>query len=183
MINLLPPQIKKEHKELKKFKRILILISLFLFFGLFLSLILFLIKNHISQQAMAQKILFEQKEVELKELLGQREFEEIIKQNNLIFTQLKSFYQQQPNLTEIIEKIDKTLPEGIYLTELSLSSQLPEKRIIECRLTGFSPSREKLIEFKENLKQEKNFKEVYFYPGNWLEKVDINFLVNFQIEI
>lgn len=119
MINLLPPQIKKEHKELKRFKRILILISLFLFFGLFLSLILFLIKNHISQQAMAQKILFEQKETELKELLGQREFEEIIKQNNLIFTQLKSFYQQQPNLTEIIEKIENS-PYLIEIKDLTM---------------------------------------------------------------
>jgi Tfp pilus assembly protein PilN len=179
MINLLPPQIKKEVEEEKIFKIILILGTLFLFFLLFLSLFLFLIKIYISQEIKTKKTLFEQKQAELI-LPTQKGFEEIIKKNNLILAQLNSFYKEQPYLTEIIEKIYKTLPDGFYLTKISLTSQLPEKRIISCRLSGFSPNRKKLIEFRENLKKEDAFKNILFPLDVWINPNDINFSVSFE---
>lgn len=180
MINLLPLREKKENEQEENWKIVLVLGILVLVFLFSLSLILFSIKVYISREVAAQKILFEQKETELKTPQA-RQFEEKIKQSNLILAELKSFYQQAPYLTEVIERISKALPQDVYLTNLSLDSQPLERRELQCRLLGFSPSREALVEFKENLEKDNNFKNVYFPPINWVKPIDIDFSVTFQI--
>jgi len=182
MINLLPLREKKEIEMEENWKIVLILGFSVLVFLFSLFLILFSIKIHISNKTAAQKILLEQKEAELKTPQMQR-LEEKIKQSNLIFAELKSFYQQAPNLTEAIERISKALPQGVNLTNLSLTSQLPERQELECRLLGFSSSREVLVEFKENLEKDNNFKNVYFPPINWIKPIDIDFTATFQIKL
>ncbi len=182
MINLLPLKEKEGLIEEEKWKIVLVLGVLILFFLFSLFLILFSIKIHISERTAVQKILLEQKEAELKtpQMLP---LKEKIKQSNLILAELKSFYQQQPYLTEVIERISKALPQGVNLTNLSLISRFPEKKELEGRLLGFSPSREVLVKFKENLEKDNNFKNVYFPPINWVKPIDIDFTVTFQIEL
>ncbi len=181
MINLLPLLEKKEIEQEKNWKIMTILGILFLVFLAFLSLVLFLTKTYLSQKAMAQKILVERKEEKLN-MLALQQFEEKIKQGNLILAELKAFYQQQPYFIETIKEISQTLPQGVYLTSLSLKSQLPKEQKIECRLLGFSPIRESLKKFKGNL-EKANFKNVFFPPITWVKPTDINFSATFQIEL
>lgn len=182
MINLLPQQERKENELEKKWKLVLILGIFLLIFLTFLSLILFSIKVYISWEVDAQKIFLEQKEIKLKTPQMQQ-FEEKIKQSNLTLAELKSFYQKNPYLIDIIGRISKTLPYGLYMVNLSLASHLPERQEIECRILGFSPTRELLVEFKENLEKEKIFKNIYFPPISWVEPIDINFSVTFQVAL
>ena len=175
MINLLPPEQKGELRQEEKLKLVLILGIIVLAFLISFTLILFSIKTSFSADLEIQKIYFEQREKEL-ESPEIRELEGKIKNYNLTLSKLETFYQGQPDLTSILEEISQTLPQGTYLTSLNFNPQIPQ-----FTLTGFSPNREKLLQFKENLEKTEDLKEIYFPPANWLQVTDINFSINFKI--
>lgn len=184
MINLLPPQFKKELSEEKNWKLTIILGILILAFFISLALILFSIKTLISTQAQYQKALLDSAEEEFKDSEFQNLEKEITFLNQTFF-ELDSFYRNKFSLNEILEKIPTTLPPGIYLTSFSFSPAALEKREeyrFEISLTGFSPTRKTLKELEENLKTQTDFKEVYFPLSNWAEPADINFYLTFKLE-
>ncbi len=174
MINLLPPQQKEELLEEEKYSLVLTLGILFLIFLISLILILFSIKIFISGEIEVQKILLSAEEKRFKESQIQN-LEEKINASNQTLSKLNLFYQNQLNLTETLEKISGTLPPGTYLTTLNLN-------LAQISLSGFSPTREILLEFKENLDKEGTFGEIYFPPSNWVKPIDIDFSVNFKIK-
>lgn len=177
MINLLPPQQREELLAEEKFKLILTLGIIILAFLLSLILILFLIKISLSTDLEIQKIYFEQRKKEL-ETLGIQELEERIKDYNLTLSKLKTFYQDKADLISILEKIFQALPQGTYLTSLNFNPQ-----ISQFSLTGFSPSREILLQFKENLEKTAGFKEIDFPVQNLIQTTNIDFSVNFKINL
>lgn len=177
MINLLPPEQKEELLEEEKLKLVLTLGIIILAFLVSLTLILFSIKISFLADLEIQKIYFEQKKKELENPRIQ-ELTEKIKNYNLTISKLETFYQGQPDLTSILGKISQTLPQGIYLTTLNFNPQ-----ISQFSLTGFSPNREILLRFKENLEKTEGLKEIYFSPASWIPAADINFSVNFKINI
>lgn len=158
MINLLPPQQKEELLEEEKYNLVLTLGILFLIFLISLILILFSIKIFISGETEAQKILFSGEEKKFKESQIQN-LEEKINISNQTLSRLSLFYQTQLNLTEILEKISGTLPSGTYLTNLNFSLLTTpaegetQKYLAQISLTGFSPTREILLEFKKALEK------------------------------
>jgi len=175
MINLLPPQQKEELLEEERLKLVLILGIVILAFLASLTLILFSIKTSLLADLKTQEIYFEQrkKEMESPEI---RELEEKIKNYNSILSKLETFYQGQIDLTSILEKISKTLPEGIYLTSLNFNPQT-----FQVSLNGFSPDRQRLLQFNENLEKTADLKEIYFPAANLLQLTDIDFSVSFKI--
>lgn len=177
MINLLPSQQKEELFQEEKLKLVLIFGMIFIVFLLSLILIFLSIKISISRDLEIQKMFLEEKE---KEISLNRELEEKIKNSNLALSKLNSFYQSQLNLTGILEKISATLPSGTYLTNLNLI-RAKEKSAVLILLSGFSPNREVLLSFKENLENEKDFFEIDFPPENWVKPTDINFNVTFKL--
>ena len=91
---------------------------------------------------------------------------------------IESFYQNQFRATELIEKIAKILPPGVYLTQFSLSSKYGDKekkQEIQLSLSGFSPTREILYNFKKNIEKEKDFQNIYFPSSNWIKPTDVDF--------
>jgi len=179
-VNLLPQEEKELLVQEEKWKLILILEIILLAFFISLALILFSIKTYISGQVEAQKILLSQKELDAPHI---QQLEKNIKDNNLIFAQLHSFYQERISVTGALEKISQVLPEKLYLSTLNftvLTSQ-QSKYSAQISLSGFAPTRELLLEFKERLEGQEHFKEVYFPASNWLKPTDINFSVSFKI--
>jgi len=175
MINLLPPEQKQVLLLEEKFKLVLILGIIVLAFLVSFVFILISIKIFLDAEMEIQKINFEQKEKELK-VPALQDIENKITEANAAFSQLDSFYRGQRNSIVVFEKIFNALPSGIYLNNLSfnsISSQI--------FLLGFSPSREILLQLKENLEKETSFSGVYFPPINWIEPVNINFSLNFKI--
>jgi len=183
MINLLPPQYKAELREEESWKLILILEILVLIFLICSALILFSIKISISGQVEAQKILLSYEEKKFEESQIQN-MEEKITTSNQTLLELNSFYQGQTNLTEILEKISETFPVNVYLATLNFSplTTKNEKYVAQISLSGFSPTREILLEFKKNLEKEELFEEIYFPSSNWVKPTDIDFSVNFKIK-
>lgn len=183
MINLLPP-VEKEKLALEKKKRIIIILwALVLFFLVCLILILFSIKIYLRSQVESQKafLIEAEKEFEQSEI---QDFREKVSSVNLTLTKLYSFYQQKIYFSQILEKISQALPSEAYLTNLSaVFCPDGEKGNVRVSLSGFVSTRETLFEFKKNLEKESNFKEISFPPANWVEPTDINFFINFKINI
>jgi Tfp pilus assembly protein PilN len=171
--NLLPPQTKDELYE-EEIKKMIIISGILILIFLFSStLILFTINNYILKQIDLEKtvINLEEKNSEAPEIQNLRE--KIISINRTL-SQLDSFYQAQVRLTEIFNKISDILPSQMYLTNFSY-----QKESAQVSLSGFSPNREILFEFKKTL--EKEFPEANFPPQNWIKATDIDFQVNFKI--
>jgi len=173
MINLLPPTEKQKLSREKTKKIVIILGALILVFLICLILILISIEIYIQSQVSYQKILYESKEKQFKDSQAQ-EIQKEISEYNQNLLEIKSFYQKQANLVEILEKITQTLPEGVCLNSFSYQ----KARI---SISGYAPTRDILFEFKENLEQGDDFKEVFFPSSNWVKAIDIDFSLSFTI--
>jgi len=176
MINLLPLEEREEIREEENLKLILILGIVLVALLISLALILFSIKTSFLGTLEVQKIYLAEKEKELKSAQIQ-ELEEKIKGHNQTLSKLNSFYQNEIDLTGILEKFSKTLPWGTYLTSLNFDPTLSQ-----FSLSGFCPDRETLLVFKKNLEKEEKFVEVYFPPANWVMPTDINFNATFKVK-
>lgn len=174
MINLLPIA-EKEKLSLEKSKRMVIILwLLLLFFLTCLILILFSIRIYIQAQVRSEQYLL----TEVKKEKNQSEIENLkeeINSINLSLTKLNSFYQNGIYLSDILERISKTLPNELYLINLSVIFS-------SVSLSGFAPTTEALFKFKENLEKEPGFKEISFPPGNWVDVTDIDFSITFIID-
>jgi len=178
MINLLPIKQKQRLLEEEFFRLTLILGTLFLCFLICLSLILFLIKNYTLWDLEAEKILFQEKE---KTLLLNKELEKEIKEANIFLSELDSFYQESTKITQLLENTDTTLASGVYLISLDVAlSKIKSEGRSRVSISGFSPDRETLLIFQENLKKELSFSEVYFSPESWVEPENVDFDVSFR---
>lgn len=118
-----------------------------------------------------------------KKKIETAEFQELQKEivlTNKVLSDLDSFYKNQIEFTEILERISKTLPSGVYLTNLSLSSL--GGGTLSCNISGFAPTSEILKDFKKNLETEKTITETSFPLANWVESEDIDFNITFKIK-
>jgi Tfp pilus assembly protein PilN len=172
MINLLPLEEKKFLETEKNWRLIIILGSLILMFLIYLILILSTIKLSMSGNLRSQQIMIDTEEKELKKPEIQ-DIQEKITSVNQNLSKLKNFYQEQVSLTDIFEKISKTLSPGMYLINLAY-----QKDASKFSLSGSAPNKETLFEFKKNL--EKEFKEVSLSNQSWIDPA--NFQVTFKIE-
>lgn len=174
MINLLPLQQKQILLKEKEFREILIL-GIFLFtFLLLLGLALFVIRIDIQAGLLLEQTLLESKKHE-SGFSQIKKSEEEIRSLNEIGSKLDSFYENKYYLISIFETLNQVMPENMYLTNFSYDAQKAK-----ISLSCFAPSREVLSQFKANLEQEQNFKELYFPASNWLKPNDIDFFVSFQ---
>ncbi len=181
MINLLPIKQKQRLLEEEFFRLTLILGTLFLSFLVCLSLILFLIKNYTSWDLEAEKILLQEKE---KTISLNKELEKEIKEANTFLSELDSFYQETTRTTHLLETIDATLASGVYLTSFDFAlPKIKDRDKSRISISGFSPDRETLLIFQENLKKEESFSEVYFSPESWVEPKNLDFDVSFRFTL
>lgn len=181
MINLLPPTAKRELKEEENWKLYLTLGFLILIFLISFSLILFSVRNFISGETESQKILLERGEEDFNNKQRQLLQNNLLNFNN-VFVKIDTFYEEQLSLANVLNKISELVPLEIYFTNLSISKSEGTIEEINCNISGFSPGRDALLEFKEKLEAEENFKEINFPPSNWVKPTDISFTINFKIE-
>lgn len=182
MINLLSPKeklilIQEENQKLILILGIILFLALICF-----ALILLSIRIYISGELEAQKIFLEQKKLDSS---STQEIEQEIKYQNLSFFDLKAFYEKDFRKSEILEKISQHLPSSTYLTNFYLSTIISKEKENQLLISfsGFSPDRDILLEFQRNLESEDMFQQVDFPPSNWVKPNNIDFSVNFKIEL
>lgn len=173
MINLLPPNQKKEIIQEEKGRMFLIFGFLMIVFLTSFVLSLLVAKTLLVKEAKIQKIMADSQEQGFQSSQAQN-LEKEIESANQILGELNSFYENQIKPSELLEKISQILPKGLYLTSFSFTSPLVS-------LQGFSPSRELLSELKRAMEKEPFFKELYFPPDIWTKPKDIKFSISFQI--
>ena len=114
------------------------------------------------------------------------EAQDIEREINLInqnLSNLSSFYDRQPNLTELLGKISHIISDDMYLNSMSLKPNGEDGDKFQVLLTGYSPTREILLDFKKKLEVEPDFQGIYFPPSNWVKPIDINFSTTFEVSI
>lgn len=185
MLNLLPPKYKEALRKEENLRLVLILEMSFGVFLIALALILFTIKIHIGGAVERQQIFVELKNKELSQV---KPIEEKLNLVNKKVEGLESFYQNQFDLTDFLGRISELLPEGVHLNSFSFQKDYNpptalkgEKYIWKINLSGFAPTVEKLLEFKNNLEKQNGFKEIYFPAAIWLQSRDINFDMRFIV--
>lgn len=181
MINLLPKIQKEELEREEKIKIIFILGIVFFSVLLSFNLALFTLKIISSNKLEVQDIVFQQREREL-EIYKIKDREKEIKKYNSLFSNLLDFYQNQIDVTEILEKIAEKIPENAYLKTIKFKPLTDKDFIAEIFLTGFSPDRETLIKIKENVENEKSFAELNFPVSNWASQQNIDFSLSFKVK-
>jgi len=105
-----------------------------------------------------------------------KELEKNITEANQKISNLNSFYQNQIDLTEVLEKISFLLPLNVYLTDFSYQK---EKKLIT--LEGFAKTREDFLEFKKSLEVEKGFSNLNSPISNLVKPTDIDFYITFNL--
>lgn len=182
MINLLPSQEKEVLAQEENWKLILVLGIIFLASVLSLSLILFSIKIYTSNQTEIQKSALLQKEKELNTPQN-RDLERKSAFLNQKLAMLDSFYKREVSLTDLLDKISKMMPDGMFFTSFSYTSaSAPNPDFLgNIVISGFAADREILFKFKEKIEEEKNFKDIDFPLSNLVSPVNINFSLGFKV--
>lgn len=173
MINLLPLKYKEALRREENLRVVFVLEILLAAFLISFALILFAIKIHIAGKVEAQKIFVELKN---KEFSGAKPVEEKLNLINKKISGLESFYQNQFDLTDFLGRISELLPEGVYLNSFSY-----QKEGRQINLSGFAPTVNALLEFKNNLEKQKDFNGVYFPATIWMQSLSIDFNAGFKI--
>ena len=175
MINLLPTEEKKILKMEERWRLILILELIMLFFFISLTLILSAVRISIVSQVDVQKASFEQKEKETNKADSQDQyFRKEITQTNQMILGLDYFYQQQVSINDFLEKISKLIPSGISLNQI-LIIRVKEQNKFKVSLSGHAYFDEDLRILSETLNKEKEFDQINFPKQIWDEQKNIDF--------
>lgn len=176
MINLLPYNQKENLLEQKKIKQVVILGIAILASLICLILILLFMKLDLQGSLVLEKQLFdcEKKDCDSEEIKALEQEASYLRE---VFSKTLTYYQEKEYLIEKIEDFSGAVPENITLTNISF-----KKNNREVSLSGYSPDRDSLIKFKQDLESKDNFEKVFFPSSNWINSEDINFLVSFRIK-
>ena len=175
MINLLPYQQKAELRAEEEKRLIIILGAGVLVWLICLLLILFSVQIYSQGQLSSQNSILTEaaKKLNTSEV---KDFQQKINSANALFLQLDAFYKK-PKLTGIIKEISQTIPSGISLTNISFLSG----DTTQVSLNGSAETREQLLNFKERLESQSNFKDINFPASNWITPSNINFSATLKL--
>jgi len=169
MINLLPSNEKNELAEIERQKIIAIIGVLIVFFITALSSILWVVSLNISSDKMREEVIAENEKQRLNN--DNTNFVKIkIFNLNEKLLKIKDLIDNEAQPSEVIRKISKSIPPGIYLTSISYQGR-------QIAISGFAPTRDDLLSFKNNLESEERFENIDFPPINWVKPKAIKFTV------
>jgi len=185
MINLLPPEEKERNIAGKKRKVLII----FWFYGFFFlcvfSMVLFFLNSYIKNDIEISKIMLQSAEKGF-EGEGIKDIQVKISEANKILLNVNGFYKKKIYFSDVIDKISKVVPGGIYLNNLSAVFDKGDDKgsgpFFKFSLSGFVPKRDTLFELKKNLEADSYFQNIDFPTSNWVKPEDINFFISFNIK-
>ena len=185
MINLLPPQAKKELIQEEYFKLLLIFVILILVFMICFAMLLGIIRIYLHSEIVAgESRLFWLSEQfsEDDPVLNK------VKELNETHSDVSRFFKKRQLLSPAIDRLASHLPLSASLTSFSYTPATIIKKKDEVQklnakiaVTGQALTRNILLSFREDLISDPLFGKVFFPPSNWVEPEDITF--SFQAEI
>ena len=174
MINLLSPTEKRNRKQEKNLKLILI-IGVFILSTLTVAALSFLsIKFYLANQVEYQKILIEAYTTKTSRV---KLLEEKISKINNILSEFNNFYDQQFIVSDFLDELNGLLLPGVILESFSYNEEGSKIMI-----TGTASDVEEAYEFRNVLRERKGLKNLVFVLPDWLQAGKINFTVEFDLE-
>lgn len=171
MINLLPKKQKDELEQEQMF-RVIMILGIVMVAGLIcLALMLLVVKFLFEEKLDVKKISVEDKK-KMIQIMKVEDEEKSISYYNANFTKLVAIYKNQINVSSMFQDLISSLPNGIYLKNLSLTGN-------KAAVSGYCPDRASLVAFKENLEKNPGFQKLDFPANDWVEQKNINFSLNF----
>lgn len=175
MINLIPPEQKKELLLQRNINLAYILGTIFVVSLLCLSLIFLFLKFYTLTYIVSQN-----NSSPGNNIINIESIKKEIVAYNLQINNLNSFYNSKIYFSKMISSLlGQGLPKGIYIT--NIASEIKNKKI-ESSVYGFAQTREDLTAFKNNIEANKNITSPYFSPDSWTKSDNINFYLTFQYE-
>ena len=178
MINLLPPEEKRELILKKKNRIIIILGFVFVFFLICLTLVLFSVKIFLLGENVIQKQRLDEvsKDYNSASLtLAAKD----IKEYNKTLDGLDYFYKNQIYVNDALKSfLNISMPKGVYLINVLVARKTENSVTID--VYGFSDSRDNLLVFKSNVEKEKLIKNPIFSQDSWVKSQNVNFYLTFQ---
>ncbi len=172
MINLLPPEYKKELNLEEKFRLSMILGICIFVFLVSLALMLATIRIYLAGQIQEEKFFssLSTKVTQTNVLVSQD-----IRNTNTNFSRLLQFYKRRPLVSTTIDHISQDLPFDISLDTLDISSSAVS-------LQGFSPTRDTLLVFRNNLLKDTTFSNIDFPISNLVNEANIHFVIRMSVK-
>lgn len=178
MINLLPPEEKRELLREKNKKLVIVLGDIVLIAMVCLVLVLFALKFYILVEVDSGKLLLNnaEKKYQTPALLA---LKKVVQKYNSILVKVDDFYKKEMHFSDALKIIlDIPRPEGIVFTQVTLSRGGDK---IKATASGISDSRDHLLLFKDSIEGNKKIENAYFPPENWIKPLNINFNLTFEI--
>ncbi len=180
MINLLPPK-EKEQLFLERNKKLVIILGYIMIISLiYLALVLFSVKFYVLEQMSHQKSTLNTIEAKYQ-TVDFLSYNDIVKKYNAYLTKVNTFYKKEIYLSDAIKTIlDTERPDGLFFNDMSIKINEKDNKI-KVTIAGISNTRDNLLTFKDNIKNNNKIENVYFPPNSWIKIKDINFNVTFEI--
>jgi Tfp pilus assembly protein PilN len=173
MINLLPPEEKKELALQDKEKIVTIFSLVVLLFLFFLILVLIPVWLRVSFALNSGKINLNQAQKEFQ-ALSLNDAENTVLKHNTTLGKLDKFYKNQTGMSGVLQELNRiSLPAGLYFTGINFSR--PENSKIRVSVSGFAKNRDNILTLKDSLDKDKNFKNVLFSSSSWITPIDADF--------
>ncbi len=180
MINLLPPEIKKQLLLEQQFKVAVILGITTMIPLACLALILLSLQLRTSSEVNSQNIALEyaKKQYQTSDFLN---FQSIILRDNKNLSSLRVFYNTQTYIGDaLVNLADLVRPQGLYFTNASLVKD--KNKNIKVTLSGFSKSRNDLLVFQKNIQTDVRIQQPLFSPESWVSPQNVTFYLTFNYE-
>jgi len=174
MINLLPPQAKRELYWRRQLKIVVIIEILVIFCLLVLWLAFLALKVNIVTQKEVVKTTAKLEEPKIKQISA---IKEEINTINKTLEKINQIYEEQILVSEVLTKIASLLPQDAYLENFVF-----EREINEVRIVGKIQTLTSLNQFKELLKNEPRFSDVELSIGSYVPTKEIEFQARFTLE-
>ncbi|HLN19047.1 MAG TPA: PilN domain-containing protein [Patescibacteria group bacterium] len=172
-INLLPDYRKEEIAKSNRFQMVIrlgmVVLSVFVFFYLFLFGLLNALEIEINSVTLSQKMASNSDQ--LKKI---KEFDAHFERINSDSKQALSFEKDQFYWINLFDRLGQNMSDGITITDLATKDY-------KVLLAGKAFSRDMLMEYKEKLSQEKCFSEINLPLSNLVSKEDISFQMDMKI--
>lgn len=183
MINLLPPAEKERLKNERTTKVITILWSFVLIFLVAVILCFVYVYFYINEKINEKRLLISDVEKSYTQT-SLKDFQKELAKFNSDVEKIKNFYEKKKYVSDTIEKLADVIGEQkIYIKNFSFSLIRKEKSsLYSISITGFSPDREALFDFKKSLEEESAFSDIKFPQENWVKPTNINFEASFSIK-
>ena len=180
MINLLPQKEKQELIFQKNRNLVVVLGSITMIFLVCLSLVLLSLKFYILQRLSYQQSTLEEAEAQYQtpqylSLLDS------LKKYNMLLLRVDDFYKKENYFSDILKIVFTTKkPEGVTFNNIVLNRNNDNKTKVS--INGASISRDELLSFKDNIKDQNNVNNVYLPPDNLVKPSNINFSITFEVQ-